>query len=75
MPWRRRSDDSEVRAQRALALNDDVVQQLATAKLALELGRHDEALAAVTTGLQRAQAISAELLPDGGPRPGDLRRG
>ena len=74
MAWRRRSDDPDGRARRALELHDDVVQQLATAKLALELDRTDEALAAVTRGLEQAQALTRELLVDGATGPGDLRR-
>ena len=74
MVWRRRSDDIEARARRALDLHDDVVQQLATAKLALELDRHEDALAAVTRGLEQAKALTNELLVDGATGPGDLRR-
>jgi GAF domain-containing protein len=47
--------------QRALDLSDDVVQELAAAKLALELGRNEDGLESVTRALQAAESIAAEL--------------
>lgn len=42
-------------------LNDDVVQDLAAAKLALELGRNEDGLESVTRALRAGEAIVAEL--------------
>ena len=69
----------EVMAERnrkqALELNDEVVQGLAAAKIALETGRHEHGMTAVKGALERAQAIVTELLGSGGPlAPGDLVR-
>lgn len=64
--------------QRALELNDEVVQGLAVAQLSLQAGRTDAARGAVEGTLQAAQAIVAELLDSAGERgrlqPGDLVR-
>jgi hypothetical protein len=64
---------------RALQLNDDVVQALARATLALKLGRPEEVDAAVRDGTDTVRAIMGELLRSttafgGGLRSGDLRR-
>jgi GAF domain-containing protein len=68
----------EERRQRALELNDDVVQGLALAQLALQAGREEQARAAIETTLRAAQAIVGELLDSAGDRgrlvPGDLVR-
>lgn len=68
----------EERRQRALELNDDVVQGLAVARLALEAGREEQALGALASTLRAAQGIVAELLASAGDRgklePGDLVR-
>ena len=65
--------------QRALELNDEVVQGLAVAQLSLQAGRPDAARSAVEGTFQAAQAIVAELLDNAGERgrlqPGDLVRG
>lgn len=60
----------------ALELNDEVVQGLATAKLALESGRHEHGLKAIENTLDRARAIVTALLAEGGRpiQPGDLLR-
>lgn len=63
----------------ALELNDEVVQGLAVAKMALETGRHEQGLEAVTSTLERAKGIVTNLLDrhmEGRPLlPGDLVRG
>lgn len=62
----------------AVQLNDDVVQGLIVAKLALEHGDADLADAAVERTLESARAIVADLLesamPAEGYAPGDLVR-
>jgi hypothetical protein len=69
--WRRRR-------QTALDLNDDVIQGLVTAKLALDLADEEEAALALERTLAAARDLVAQLLePMGGPagiKPGDLRR-
>ncbi|MBV8161593.1 MAG: PAS domain-containing protein [Acidimicrobiia bacterium] len=58
----------------ALELNDDVVQGLAVAKIALELGQLDEAGGAIEATLAASKRIVSELLGHNHTRPGDLRR-
>ena len=69
----------EERRQRALELNDEVVQGLALAQLALDSGREEQARAAVHETLRNAQSIVGELLEAAGEQgklqPGDLVRG
>ncbi len=64
--------------QHALELNDDVVQGLALAQLALQAGREEQAQAAIESTLRAAQAIVGELLESAGDQgrlvPGDLVR-
>ena len=68
----------ELRREHALDLNDDVVQTLTAAQLALDAGRHEEARSAVSTALADARQIVTDLLEeslDGTPlAPGDLVR-
>lgn len=68
----------EERRRRALELNDDVVQGLAVAQLALQGGRTEQALRALAGALRAAQAIVADLLEqaEGGRAvaPGELVR-
>ncbi len=68
----------EERRRRALELNDEVVQGLALAQLALQAGREDQARRAIETTLGATQAIVNELLETAGDRgvlqPGDLVR-
>ncbi len=68
----------EERRQRALELNDDVVQGLALAQLALQADRPDQARVAIEGTLESAQALVAGLLESAGERgklePGDLVR-
>jgi hypothetical protein len=58
----------------AAELNDDVVQGLEIANYALARGDVDAAMAVVTKTLRSAQAIVSDLLGEGPPEPGDLRR-
>jgi PAS domain S-box-containing protein len=62
----------------ALELNDEVVQGLAVAKMALEGTRHREGLEAVSATLSRAQGIVSRLLEEhrkeSDLKPGDLVR-
>ncbi|MDX6486685.1 MAG: hypothetical protein QOF43_1838 [Gaiellaceae bacterium] len=65
------------RMRRGLEVNDEVIQGLAVAKLALELGQTAQAETAVGGALHAAQAIVAELLEDsegGRLEAGDLVR-
>ena len=66
------------RRQRALELNDDVVQGLALAQLALQADRPDQARGAIEGTLVSAQKLVSELLVSAGERgnlePGDLVR-
>ncbi len=70
---------SEERRQRALELNDTVVQGLALAKLSLQAGQSEQALETVTRTLEAAQDIVGELLEraaaEGALLPGSLVRG
>ena len=73
-----RERDAKSRRRQALELNDEIVQGLAVAKMALETGQPDQGLRAVTHTLQRAQSIVSQLLEDisggAGFKPGDLVR-
>jgi GAF domain-containing protein len=68
----------EDRRRRALDMNDEVVQGLALAQLALHAGKTEEAATAVQHTLSSAQAIVGELLESAGAEgrlhPGDLVR-
>lgn len=61
----------------ALELNDEVIQGLAAAKLALETGEHEKGVRALTETLARAQALVSRLLnqKQESVEPGDLVRG
>jgi signal transduction histidine kinase len=72
-------EDLEARREEALDLHDHVVQQLATAKLAFELGEHDQGLRALDAGLESSRRIVTDLVgdhhaSDATMRPGGLRR-
>lgn len=58
----------------AREINDRVLQQLATAKLALEVGRRAEALDALGAGIAEARALVESSLAADDLRPGGLRR-
>lgn len=70
--------DLQERQNQAQALHDDVVQGLAKAKLALELGHREEGRQAIADTLASAKGIITGLLGGkDGPqpiKPGDLRR-
>jgi PAS domain S-box-containing protein len=63
---------------RALEINDDVVQSVSTARLALELDRPEEARESLTDALAAARKVVNDLLGDpaegGALQPGGLRR-
>jgi signal transduction histidine kinase len=71
-------EDLRERERQALEINDNVVQHLAVAKLAYDLGKHDEAYEAIDVGLTSSRRIITELLGDetstGKVEPGRLRR-
>lgn len=56
----------------ALDIHDNIVQGLAEAQLAFDLGRPEQAREAVDRTLAQARRIVTELM--GEPAPGDLRR-
>lgn len=60
------------RERHALDIHDNIVQGLAEAQLALDVGRPEQAREAVERTLAQARRIVTELLGD--VRPGDLRR-
>jgi hypothetical protein len=65
------------RERRALELNDAVVQGLAAAQYALEVGQTDRGAEAVESTLERARDLMDRQLGlhgDDPVRPGDLRR-
>jgi PAS domain S-box-containing protein len=73
---RRRAEDlsrrlaaDELRRQQALELNDGVVQGLAAASMAMELGDTDRARALVADTLDSARAIVRHLLEEHGDAP------
>ncbi len=71
-------EDLRERQRHALDIHDHVVQEIATAKLALELGDEPQARASLAEALDRSKAIITELLGDASTGvalgPGDLRR-
>lgn len=54
-------EDAQTRRARALSVHDEVVQELARAKLALDVGRDGEALKALDDGLEASKAIISGL--------------
>ena len=66
-------EDMEQRRRQAFEIHDNVVQGVATAKLALELGDRDRAAVALDTTLVRAKSIISDLLGEPGAGQ-DLRR-
>lgn len=62
-------EDMRERRRRAMDLHDGVVQGIATAKLALELGDRERAASALDVTLVRAKGIITDLL--GEPLPSD----
>jgi len=67
-PARRRE-----REQEALDIHDNIVQGLAEAQMAFDVGRPEQAREAVERTLAQARRIVTELLGEP-PGPGDLRR-
>jgi signal transduction histidine kinase len=71
-------DDLRERQRQALEINDNIVQGLATAKLALELDQHAVTREALESTLASARGLITELLGDVADRQsfeaGDLRR-
>jgi PAS domain S-box-containing protein len=62
---------------RALEINDDVVQSVTAAQMALDLNRVDDVREALTNALVAARRVVNDLLADDGEnelRPGGLRR-
>jgi hypothetical protein len=70
--------EARLRRKQALQLNDDVVQGLAVAKYAFELGEDDKGKESVATTLEAAKRIISDLLgeiePDQTMRAGTLVR-
>ena len=75
--WRAHDRKSFTVGNDDLDAHDNVVQGLITAKLALEMGRTDEAMAAVEMSLAEARQIVGDLLTARGDAlgAGGLRRG
>lgn len=67
-------EDLRARQRRALEINDNVVQGLARAKLALELGREAEGDEAVKETMAKARHIITDLLGREEVEAGTLRR-
>ena len=72
-------EDLATRRTEALEIHDQVVQELATAKLALELGDRERGMAALERGLGSSRAIVSTLVSEDGhhgpsPTAGRLRR-
>ncbi|TMD95709.1 MAG: hypothetical protein E6I76_09730 [Chloroflexi bacterium] len=66
------------RQRQALEINDNIVQGLAAAQMALALGEQAQSEAAMTATLGAARGIITDLLGEVGTQsrlsPGDLRR-
>lgn len=70
-------EDFKVRERQALEINDNIVQGLAVAKMALESGENEETREAIEDTLRRSQTLISDLLNQGESEPlgpGDLRR-
>lgn len=73
-------EDVQERRRQALDIHDTIVQELATAKMALETGHDKMGMAALERGLESSKAIITDLIgdnPDSAATmtPGGLRRG
>lgn len=67
--------DEAERRRHAVEINDDVVQGLVVARMAVEVGDLEKAAAAIDRTLEAARGIVAELLESGAPvGPGSLVR-
>jgi PAS domain S-box-containing protein len=69
-----RLKEMEARHRQALELNDEIVQGLAAAKLALELDERGKAISVLHETMGSARAIVSDLLRRSGIAPGDLIR-
>ena len=71
-------EDLKEKQRQALEINDEIVQGLVTAKLALELNQHDRSQHALEHSLNAARQIISDLLGEAGTDtrlgPGDLVR-
>ena len=71
-------EDMRERQRQALEINDNIVQGLAAAQMALALGEREQSEAALTDTLGAARHIITDLLGEVGTQsslsPGDLRR-
>lgn len=71
-------EDLAKREQQALEMHDNIVQGLAQAKMALDLGQRDEGYRAIETTLAASRRIMTEVLGREGSGlelgPGDIRR-
>jgi hypothetical protein len=67
-------EDLRARQRRAIEINDNVVQGLTRAKLALDMGEKVEGDQAVAETLGKARHIITELLGDDDVKAGSLRR-
>ena len=70
-------EDFKVRERQALEINDNIVQGLAVARMALESGDDEDTRMAIEDTLRRSQALISDLLGPGVSEPlgpGDLRR-
>jgi hypothetical protein len=71
-------EDMAQRERQALEMHDDIVQGLAEAKMALDMGRREEGRKALESTLEASRRIMTELLGAEGSElalgPGDLRR-
>jgi hypothetical protein len=75
--WKRARAGAESagRDRRLLDIHDNIVQGLAEAQLALDVGRTAQARDAIESTLAQARRIVTELTEaPGAPSPGDLRR-
>jgi hypothetical protein len=70
-------EDFKVRERQALEINDNIVQGLAVARMALENGDDEDTRVAIEDTLRRSQALISDLLGSeelDSIGPGDLRR-
>lgn len=70
-------EDFKVRERQALEINDNIVQGLAVARMALDSGDNRESREAIEDTLRRSQTLISELLRESESEPlgpGDLRR-
>jgi signal transduction histidine kinase len=71
-------EDLKERRRQALEIHDNIVQGLASAKLAYELGNNDDGYRAIEETLAASRVIITDLLGEPGSEialgPGDLRR-